>query len=218
MKINLLAAAAVTALGLVGGSAANAATTVYDLNISSAGCCNLADYGTVTVSDISGGLHFLVELADGVLVNVNGNSTHHALEFDLTGSNIALSGFSTTQIAASGAIANASPFGAFDHSVVYVPPVGTHGNPSGLSSFSFDATGTNLALGSTLYNQTQLFFVADVFVDAAHSGVTGGLTGNVASSGGGGVPEPASWALMLVGFGGLGAMMRRRRTMSAVAA
>lgn len=26
------------------------------------------------------------------------------------------------------------------------------------------------------------------------------------------VPEPASWALMILGFGGLGAMMRRRRT------
>jgi hypothetical protein len=26
-----------------------------------------------------------------------------------------------------------------------------------------------------------------------------------------GVPEPASWALMLVGFGGMGALLRRRR-------
>jgi hypothetical protein len=28
---------------------------------------------------------------------------------------------------------------------------------------------------------------------------------------GGGVPEPATWAMMLVGFGGLGALLRRRR-------
>lgn len=32
-----------------------------------------------------------------------------------------------------------------------------------------------------------------------------------------GVPEPASWAMMLVGFGALGAMVRRRRGMLAVA-
>ena len=29
------------------------------------------------------------------------------------------------------------------------------------------------------------------------------------------VPEPASWALMIMGFGGMGAMMRRRRTATA---
>lgn len=33
--------------------------------------------------------------------------------------------------------------------------------------------------------------------------------------GGGGVPEPATWAMMLVGFGGLGVMMRRRRVVAA---
>lgn len=30
----------------------------------------------------------------------------------------------------------------------------------------------------------------------------------------GGVPEPAAWALMLVGFGGLGAALRSRRRMA----
>jgi hypothetical protein len=33
----------------------------------------------------------------------------------------------------------------------------------------------------------------------------------------GGVPEPATWGLMLVGFGGLGAMMRRRRAVALAA-
>ena len=35
---------------------------------------------------------------------------------------------------------------------------------------------------------------------------------------GGAVPEPASWAMMLVGFGGLGAVLRRRRATVALAA
>lgn len=33
----------------------------------------------------------------------------------------------------------------------------------------------------------------------------------------GGVPEPATWGLMIVGFGGMGAMLRRRRTVLAYA-
>jgi hypothetical protein len=32
-----------------------------------------------------------------------------------------------------------------------------------------------------------------------------------------GVPEPATWALMLLGFGGMGAALRRRRTSAAIA-
>ncbi|HEX5261997.1 MAG TPA: PEPxxWA-CTERM sorting domain-containing protein [Phenylobacterium sp.] len=35
---------------------------------------------------------------------------------------------------------------------------------------------------------------------------------------GGGVPEPATWAMMLIGFGGLGAVLRRRRALAAVPA
>ena len=35
---------------------------------------------------------------------------------------------------------------------------------------------------------------------------------------GGAVPEPATWAMMLAGFGGVGGMMRARRTMRVVAA
>ncbi len=33
----------------------------------------------------------------------------------------------------------------------------------------------------------------------------------------GGVPEPATWGLMIVGFSGIGAMLRRRRGMAALA-
>jgi hypothetical protein len=49
----------------------------------------------------------------------------------------------------------------------------------------------------------------------------GGLTGygnEVTAVSLSAVPEPAAWALMLVGFGGLGAMMRRKNSLAAVGA
>jgi hypothetical protein len=42
------------------------------------------------------------------------------------------------------------------------------------------------------------------------------VNGNVMTAGG--VPEPASWALMMLGFGGVGAILRRRARTAAIAA
>jgi hypothetical protein len=44
------------------------------------------------------------------------------------------------------------------------------------------------------------------------------VTSTGVSPSSGGVPEPATWALMLTGFGGMGAVLRRRRTATTVAA
>ena len=49
-------------------------------------------------------------------------------------------------------------------------------------------------------------FTADVI--ALQGSTMQVLTGQTVA---GGVPEPAAWAMMLVGFGGLGAVLRRRR-------
>jgi hypothetical protein len=42
-------------------------------------------------------------------------------------------------------------------------------------------------------------------------------TGSHEGGGGGEVPEPATWAMMLVGFGGMGAVLRRNRRQAAFA-
>ena len=45
----------------------------------------------------------------------------------------------------------------------------------------------------------------------------GGVGDTTVDPGGGGVPEPASWAMMMAGFGLVGATMRRRKTLQTVA-
>jgi hypothetical protein len=52
--------------------------------------------------------------------------------------------------------------------------------------------------------------------DLAPQVASGSGTFNI--TGAGGVPEPATWAMMLVGFGGLGAVLRQRRGRVALAA
>jgi hypothetical protein len=49
------------------------------------------------------------------------------------------------------------------------------------------------------------FFVNDIVAPGTSS--TNAITGRLIAA----VPEPASWALMLLGFGGMGVAMRRRR-------
>jgi len=53
-------------------------------------------------------------------------------------------------------------------------------------------------------------------VDLDQNNVATTLAGDVTVNGGGlsGTPEPATWAMMLLGFGGLGAVLRRRRAMA----
>ncbi|WP_293901244.1 PEPxxWA-CTERM sorting domain-containing protein [Phenylobacterium sp.] len=53
-------------------------------------------------------------------------------------------------------------------------------------------------------------------VDTDQNGIATTLAGVVKVGGGGfmNVPEPAAWTLMLVGFGGVGALLRRRRSLA----
>lgn len=59
-------------------------------------------------------------------------------------------------------------------------------------------------------DQSVNFFIFDDPYNDNRGGVSIRLT--TPDAGGPGVPEPATWALMILGFGGVGAIARRRRT------
>lgn len=70
-------------------------------------------------------------------------------------------------------------------------------------------TGMNLAAG--YYSVTN--YIGNVSVDPQYQ-----LNFSFPAGTNGGIPEPAAWALMVLGFGGVGAMVRRRRTAQATLA
>jgi hypothetical protein len=82
------------------------------------------------------------------------------------------------------------------------------------TSFNFDISGVGVTLAlSSFVSNAQAYFTSDIW-----TGNQTGNTGNVAAlAGDASVPEPAAWALMLVGLGGLGALMRSQRRAAAQA-
>jgi hypothetical protein len=91
---------------------------------------------------------------------------------------------------------------------VVITPGGNFTNPanggqfSGLTNGVFTVTGTGMT-GFTMASSKNSFEIDNFAVLSAGTNPLGG-----------GVPEPASWALMIVGFGGMGAMLRHKRALA----
>jgi hypothetical protein len=87
-----------------------------------------------------------------------------------------------------------------------------------VSNFDDAFNGFNLDFVATEGSTTLRFIVGTPGVDG-HDAILDdvSVTGPAADGGGGaGVPEPAAWALMLTGFGAMGAMLRRRQAQRAL--
>ena len=111
--------------------------------------------------------------------------------------------------------------GAFGNQISYNNVAGTFAGAAGTGTIGF---GTNIfaqlniggtALGFTQYGGPDLFTLVNnkpVFNFGTFnlSSITSGAATITISAAAGAVPEPATWAMMLVGFGGLGFAMRRR--------
>ena len=82
--------------------------------------------------------------------------------------------------------------------------------------FTYDGNATNVFNGAQLYSGTEAnptFLAGTYQLSQFQSGTAGVL---VISGVGGAVPEPATWALLILGFGLTGAAMRRRTSSVAV--
>jgi len=212
----LLAGAAV-ALALSAGAAH--ASTWLDLNVDTCtGTCGHfgQHYGWVKIDGLgTTTVTFDVTLIPDTYFNQAG---HPDELFTLTGptgidvtSVTPAADFGNTGNQAAGAHSGGGSLGDFAYQILWI---GNNGNSNlGDQELKFTVTGTSaLSLGSGIIQHghnpptdSNIFFVADLIGPNGKTGNVGAVRSD------GPVPEPATWALMLTGFGGLGAMLRRRR-------
>ena len=211
MKL-LRIAGALAAMAVSMAVAAPASATIWLLNMTDAQGALASPYGQVEVTDAGGGsLNFTVTLFDGLKFTDTGVA-HSAFTFSLAGAPVVTpsglpSDYSFTR---NPDMVQNSPFAYFDYAVTCMdscrPSDGGRAGP-----LSFTITGAGLTLASlasatgTFGGQTVLF-AADTISTA---GVTGAIGGGPIA---GGVPEPATWAMMIIGMGmvGMGLRLRRR--------
>jgi len=214
--VKTAAAAATIAMALAGASHAAIITADLTANGASGGLNVGSPYGTVTVDDAGGVLAFTVDLTDGLVFRNAPDSNHWSFGFDL---NVATGSIGTIADNGAGTFTpqagshNFSPFGTFDY-VLECDSCSTGYNAASPSLLTFKVTApTTLTVNNIVANGSGYYFAADV-------ADSNGSTGNVGATGfkTPGVPEPASWALMLMGFGGLGAALRAQRRRLATAA
>jgi hypothetical protein len=96
-----------------------------------------------------------------------------------------------------------SSVGDFAFDVAYSMTFGPDGDTITLGGNSFQIEGYNILIDKIVLG-TGAGQIGTGVLTATVSAITSGATG--------GVPEPATWAMMLVGFGGLGAVLRRQRS------
>lgn len=218
MKMKLLAAAAAGVLALTLGTAASA-TTTYSLDLGNAAISGFpTPYGSVSVNLVdamtatidftaatTGGFKYFFIGAQAADVNVN--ATTWTLS-GLTGNGGALS---------DGGSSNVDGHGVFNQTIDQFDGFG-----QASTEISFTLTNTS---GTWASDSSVLIANDDGHTVAAHIAVCvladnptcnselGAIATGFATNGGGVIPEPATWAMMILGFGGIGAMLRRRRAL-----
>ena len=220
MKKVLLGAAMAVAMAVGGGSIAKAET--YQLDVNHCGTCTLTNYGTITTTgEGTTSVTFAISLATDVYFNQAGQG-FDSFVWNLLGDPAITVGVLPADWAATGAQTAVQEqedgIGKYDYKVNLA-----QSNNSTLCCQTLNFTITslsNLTFTSNTVDGKQVFFGVDVAQDLGNGQRGTGMIGATLcvteacgheGGGGGGVPEPATWAMMLLGFGGMGAILRRRR-------
>ena len=102
-----------------------------------------------------------------------------------------------------------TPWGAFTNGVAMVGQNGAPGSQHG----PLDFTVTGIATGDFTPNSTGALFAADLLnVATGNTGAVAGGPGTIIPQ----VPEPSTWAMMILGFAGIGFMAYRRKNKGAL--
>jgi hypothetical protein len=193
----------IAGLGLVAlAGPAQAAVVTDSLNIPdpSAGL-GTGTFGTVTITDIAGGVTVDVSLVTGVnFVNTGGPHTPFVYDLNATPTSIIFPVGSPFSAAGS---SSDTPFGTFNHGVDMTGGNGAPGSKHGALDFTIDGVTTANFIAGTDGD----FFAADLIV--LSTGATGSVAAGTPITAA--VPEPSTWAMMILGFAGVGFMTYRRK-------
>ena len=209
MKI-LKYAGAAAALALTMGMASVATADTYHLTVdgSSTGLGGDGDYGTVTVTTIANGLDFVVALDSNTeFMNTGGHTTFAFTLNGDTGQQLVFSSVTGWTSAGPGSFPDPS-IGSFEYGLECTTACpGPVGNNTQNLHFTITGTsGTVLTLAGITAGGTN----TTVYGAADLRNRLNSATGAVGFTAGG-VPEPATWAMMILGLGMVGAGMRMRR-------
>lgn len=216
ITLSILASAATIAFA----SPTLAASQIYNLTIAdSAAGLGSGPFGTVSVTENAGSLLFIETLAAGYRIH-KGNANHNAFSFSILGDpNVTVSnltaGFAAIDTSPNSDVSS-PPFGTFFTAIECTTACGPGfgGGFAGPLSFTLSSTGSLSlsSLGFNKINSNNIYFTSDLVN-------SNGMTGNVGATAGiAAVPEPTTWALMLIGFGAAGISLRRRKPVTLQAA
>jgi hypothetical protein len=190
----------IAGIGLIAlSSQADASVLIANLNVVSDPNIGSGTLGIVTLTDVAGGVAVDVALNSGInFVNTGGPHTPFTYNLNATPTSIV---FVNPALFSAAGTSGATPYGTFNHGVDMVGGNGAPGQHGPLDFTIFGITTANFNANALGY-----FFGADLV--RLSNGATGSVAAGVLSPA---VPEASTWAMMLLGFFGVGFLAYRRK-------